>query len=207
MRFIIGVLCFVLLIFGVGFKIGDTKDKIVPVQVKKQIKTEQKIEPKIEKKIEVSRGNSRHLQYDIPLSDDLKSFIYNECERYDISYELALAIIKTESKFNHKAVSITNDFGLFQLNKNTYPWIIRELDIKNKDIMNPKTNIMCGIYYLNYLKNHYVNLGYSDEDVFKFLIVSYNRGIGGAKGINPESNSYFKKVVKNKTEIEKGNSQ
>lgn len=144
--------------------------------------------------------------YNIPLDITAQKLIYNECQKYNLSEVLVYAIIKTESDFNHKLISKTGDFGLFQINKNTYPWIAKELNITNFDPLNKKHNIQAGIFYINYLRNYWQSQGLPDEEVFKLTIVSYNRGIGGCYqtisrgGI--DRNKYLRRVIKNKNSLE-----
>lgn len=124
--------------------------------------------------------------------------------RYDLSPELVRAVIETESSWNP---SCSNGIcvGLMQLNKNTAPWIAKELGIQG-DRANYKQNIEMGCYYLNYLRNTWYEKGCTDEDALYMMLLSYNRGIGGAtkyvKTHNPENDAYCRKVIGIKWKLE-----
>jgi Soluble lytic murein transglycosylase and related regulatory proteins (some contain LysM/invasin domains) len=142
----------------------------------------------------------------IPLDDKLLDYIYKESTEHNIAYTLVLAIMKVESNFNPKAISNTNDYGLSQINKTTARWIAKELGLSKYDLKNPYTSTDFCIFYLSYLSEKYRNMGMSEEDIFNFTVVSYNRGEGSGykyvKKYGAESNSYWKKVMKAKEELE-----
>lgn len=155
--------------------------------------------------IEVSREVVK--QYNIPLDFRTQQFIIKECEQYDLSPELAFALIQKESEFNPLAVSNTNDKGLFQLNIGTYPWIAEQLGINNFDPFNVEHNIKAGIWYLNYLRSYWQNQNYSDEEVFSLMLLSYHKGINGCKKHMKKyglQSSYVDDVLQNKIIIEQG---
>lgn len=142
--------------------------------------------------------------YDIPMDYDLQKYTYNLCKEYDLSYELVLGVINTESSFNVRAVNKRSK-GLMQLNSDTYPWIAKELGVGNFDPYNAKQNILAGVWYLNYLREYWQDKGYSDEYVFSLMLISYNRGIGGChKYINKNgfNNIYVNKVYEYKVNLE-----
>jgi len=55
----------------------------------------------------------------IPLDEQLQSEIHRLCDKYEIAYDLMLAIAKTESQFTPKE-SATGDYGVWQINKATW---------------------------------------------------------------------------------------
>lgn len=144
--------------------------------------------------------------YNIPLCEEVQRYIWNECEKYQLSYELVLAVIQKESNFNHQAVSSSGaDRGLFQLNKGTYPWIAQQLGIKNFNVFNVEHNIQAGVWYLNYIKTHWEEKNYKDEELTILMLNSYNQGIGGCTRYvqnNGYSYYYAKKVLEYKEIIE-----
>lgn len=77
---------------------------------------------------------------DIPLSDDLNQYIYDNAVAQGLPYEFVLAVIKQESNFNSKAVSSSNCIGLMQVSKRY-----------NKDVnlFDPYANIKRGCQILH----------------------------------------------------------
>lgn len=121
---------------------------------------------------------NKYIYYNIPLNKHLQDLLQDECNKYNLSYELCLSIIKHESNFNPNAISKDGkDKGLFQLRNNTYPQILKKLNLNNKNIMNPEINIKCGTWLLNDLKNYWNNKEYSDKHVFTLTLNSYHFGI------------------------------
>lgn len=128
------------------------------------------------------------LYYDIKLSQELQEYTFIQCIKYDVEPVLALAVMKTESNFNSKAVSETNDYGIMQINECNHKWLSDEFgDI---DLLNAKDNIKCGVYMLSRIK-------YPDSEM-KLMI--YNMGSAYAKSLWEKgiySTEYTKKVVSN----------
>ena len=65
---------------------------------------------------------------------------------YDISPEIMVALIHTESRWNHKAVSKSNACGLTQV----LPKYTRNPKLTCKDLFDPKLSIWTGAQKLNY---------------------------------------------------------
>lgn len=121
--------------------------------------------------------------YDIPLSHDLQDFVFEQCEQYGISEKLVLAIICVESECIPDKVNGGRYIGLMQIDSKNY----------NGDLMNPKTNIWTGIQILSYL---YTECNGSTDRV----ILAFNNGISGAKGM--KTSSYLKKVMNKMNSLE-----
>lgn len=125
---------------------------------------------------------SRHKVFDVPLNKEQQILIYNECKKYNLSPKMIIGIIQIESTFNPQAVSSNgSSIGLMQLNKNTYPWIAKQLGIKNFDPYNPDHNIKAGIWYIDHLKKYWESQGYNNKEVFNLALISYNMGVGNCK--------------------------
>jgi soluble lytic murein transglycosylase-like protein len=107
--------------------------------------------------------------------------------RYNVDPHLIKAIIRTESDFNHRAVSRQGAQGLMQL----MPETARELRVFNP--FNPKENIDGGTRYFRRLLDTF------GGDV-KLSLAAYNAGPGQVKQANgippiPETIRYVKKVL------------
>ncbi|HOL47903.1 MAG TPA: lytic transglycosylase domain-containing protein [bacterium] len=93
---------------------------------------------------------------------------------YNINSYLIRALIREESRYNFKAVSNANAYGLMQIIPATGKWIARKLGFnyfKNYQLYQPSINISFGTYYLSVLLEKY------NKDVIKAL-AAYNGGGG-----------------------------
>lgn len=145
--------------------------------------------------------------YDVALSPELQEYTYRQCQLRDLSFEMVLAMMKTESNFNTKLISSTKDYGLMQLNKQNHAWFGEVLNIDKFDPLNPFHNIQAGTWFLSYIRKYWLEHDISDEQLFSLMLLSYNRGITGAKRYIQKygwENSYITKVSNYKEQIERG---
>lgn len=110
--------------------------------------------------------------YDVPLSTTLQKYIYNICADKGVPVALALAMIEHESNFNPEIVSVTNDYGLMQIN------VINHDHLQEKyhcaDMTDPYQNVFCGVSIIgSYIEKY-------EGDYTKALMV-YNMGDYGAR--------------------------
>lgn len=117
--------------------------------------------------------NNENLYYDIPLSEEIQSFIFQECRINNISEKLVISIIEVESDFDASIISNTNDYGLMQINKINHEEIIAKLGIT--DFLDEKQNIEAGIYMLTQIVSKY--------DELNQILMVYNNGEAGAKAL------------------------
>jgi len=93
---------------------------------------------------------------------------------YEIDPLLVLAMIREESRFNSWIESVDRARGLMQIIFPTGEWIAQKLNIEdfNDDMLfNPEINIDFGCWYINYLKERFLN--------DPILVISgYNAGQG-----------------------------
>ncbi|MCG7317619.1 transglycosylase SLT domain-containing protein [Brevibacillus laterosporus] len=148
-------------------------------------------------------------QYDIPLSNDLQKYIYNQAEKYDLSYELMLAIAHTESTFRPDVVSYDgSSVGLFQINtRNTINWLGENVGLDKPNAKNPYHATKMASWYVNYLKEKYLNEGYKKDNVIKRVLIGYRYGVGkSAKYVrqNGLHHKYIDKVLAYKNKLESG---
>ncbi len=102
------------------------------------------------------------------------SYVEKYSKEYKVDKYLVYSIIKTESKFNPKAVSSKKASGLMQITEKTSSWLSKELALKNVDIFDPQTNIMMGTWYLHRLKKEF-------KGDMRLMISAYNGGSGNVK--------------------------
>lgn len=133
-------------------------------------------------------------------SDKFVKAVFAESKQYEYDPIFLMAIIKTESQFNEKAVGSAGEIGLMQIKPDTAEWICKKKGVKWKGaqaLKNPEYNIKVSALYFKYLKktlnsksNRYVN--------------AYNMGIGKLVRTPAEDllgHPYYHKVIKNYTEI------
>jgi len=93
---------------------------------------------------------------------------------YEIDPLLVLAMIREESRFNSWNESVAGARGLMQIIFSTGEWIAQKLNMEDFDddmLFDPKVNIDLGCWYINYLKERFLN--------DSILIISgYNAGPG-----------------------------
>lgn len=78
---------------------------------------------------------------------------------YGIKKELLYAVIKTESSFNHDAVSHADAVGLTQITPETFDWLKTKLGEESADLslFDPETSIKYGAFFLSYLLDEFEN--------------------------------------------------
>jgi soluble lytic murein transglycosylase len=96
--------------------------------------------------------------------------IKDSCTEYNLDEFILLGLIRTESYFDKDIFSAAGASGLTQLMNSTASDIARKLRVKEFDLLDAKTNIAFGSFYLNELTRRL------DGSVLK-AIISYNTGI------------------------------
>lgn len=92
-----------------------------------------------------------------------------ECGHTEL-YELCIALMYHESRFETEVVSATNDHGLMQINNGNFSWLHDTLDIDSLD--DPYDNIDCGVYILSN--------AYDKYNDYEASLVCYNQGYVGS---------------------------
>lgn len=150
--------------------------------------------------------------YDINLPVEIQQYIWELCGEYEISYELVLSVIYNESKFNTNAKNVnrngTVDRGLMQINSQYEKDHAKNAGVQNFNPYNPYQNVKVGINVLASDRNYWRSKGLSEESVYVYTILSYNKGRQGAKNYiekyQIENNEYIQKVSQYKYKIESG---
>ena len=102
----------------------------------------------------------------------LASEIIDHSHNYDIDPYFILAMIKTESEFNHRAKSHKGAIGMMQILPATGEPIALELGLAwqgEETLYDPSSNIRIGIHYLSELRGRF-------SDDMKIATAAYNRG-------------------------------
>lgn len=108
------------------------------------------------------------LQCDMPYEE--QEFLFFLCNGYNIDFCLVMAMIQVESEFDASVVSITNDYGLMQINEINHTWLTETIGVT--DYLNPYQNMRAGCYILRRLFERY-------QDT-EFVLMCYNMGEKGA---------------------------
>jgi membrane-bound lytic murein transglycosylase MltF len=111
----------------------------------------------------LSRGN-----YNV--RPDYKSIVFSKSKEYGMDWQLIMAIIQQESKFDENAVSEKGAQGLMQLMPNTQMDIAENLD----NSFNPHGNIDIGINYFSRLYRLFESS--TREDQVSLALAAYNAG-------------------------------
>ena len=100
--------------------------------------------------------------------------VQKECEQYGTDPLLIMALIKAESNFDKNITSKKDARGLMQITPETAEWCAKKMNLEDFDISmlyTPETNIKIGVWYINYLTEHFNGNTTS-------AIAAYNAGIG-----------------------------
>ena len=110
--------------------------------------------------------------YNVPLDNELQTFIINLCEKHNIDPAIILAMIEAESQYDIDAMGDRgNAYGLLQIQPRWHGERIKRLGCTN--LLNPKQNVTVAVDYLVEL------IAYYDGNV-EMAIVAYNAGQNGA---------------------------
>ncbi|MBR1695805.1 MAG: lytic transglycosylase domain-containing protein, partial [Selenomonas sp.] len=105
-------------------------------------------------------------------------------EIYHVDSNLTAAVIKSESKFKHTALSHRGAVGLMQLMPETAEWIAGQIGDKSYNVESlhePDRNILYGTWYLAELQREF-----KGNDVL--ALAAYNAGRGNVKAWMDENN-------------------
>ena len=120
-----------------------------------------------------SEAFQRHYLYPFPYRDTVETY----SDRYRVDPYLAIAVIKTESKFQDGVHSHRGAIGLMQLMPDTAEWIAGQLEDPSysiEAIHEPERNIRYGIWYLSSLQREF-----GGNDVL--ALAAYNAGRGNVQ--------------------------
>ena len=99
-----------------------------------------------------------------------KEEIVEKSNEYQLDTGLVFSVIKVESNFNSSAVSKKGAIGLMQIKPDTAKYIADLKGVSEYDLLDAKTNIDFGCYYLRYLIDKF--------EVLETALCAYNAGEG-----------------------------
>jgi hypothetical protein len=113
---------------------------------------------------------------------DLNSIISEMCEKYNLSEKFVKSLIRKESSWNEKAVSSSGAKGLMQLMPATFKECLQKTGLpENSDIFNPRINIECGCFYLDWISKQIEKPTGDCKTIYFPISLYYNAGIGKIK--------------------------
>ncbi len=110
--------------------------------------------------------------YNIPLDKEFQAWLQELCQSSGVDYSIVISIAEKESNFRPKAISTTDDYGMWQINKINHATLEEELG-RELDMMNSYDNAESAVWILSRLMKK------CDGDREKVLM-AYNMGETGA---------------------------
>ncbi|MCC5917459.1 MAG: transporter substrate-binding domain-containing protein [Cryomorphaceae bacterium] len=107
----------------------------------------------------------------LSLFDDI---FKREAERYGFDWRFLAAVSFQESKFNPQAESSFGARGLMQL----MPATAERFGVNGNEVFIPERNVNAGTAFLRYLYNYWERKLEDQSDINKFVLASYNAGLG-----------------------------
>ena len=135
---------------------------------------------------------------EIPLSQELQAYTYQQCQEKQVSYELVLAMMHHESNYDPSAVRYyedgSSDSGLMQINSINSQSLYELYGITN--LQDPYENILAGVSIISGFVHQY---GEHDG------LMAYNMGVGGYQNAianGTYTTTYAQNILSTKSEIE-----
>ena len=131
----------------------------------------------------------------VSMDEGTQKTVSEICDRYNVPFTLAMALIETESNFQPNLISKTHDYGLMQINICNHKRLSAKLGIT--DFLNPSQNVEAGCYMLSELIYKYKDLN--------VVLMAYNMGEGNAKKLWKQgvwSSKYSQKIMTRKQEFD-----
>lgn len=155
----------------------------------------------------VAKASQKPKIKDLPLPAEVDKYLWKKSRESGFSYYLLLAIAKQESNLDITCVSSTGDYGLLQINKRTAKGIAVELGLKKYNLMDYKTSIDFSLYHLSGMRAYWDKKGYKGKSLERMILLSYHRGIVGAKRYvkkHGRNNAYVQNIENYKKQFETG---
>lgn len=165
---IVVAIIFSLIGFGIGTIAFRSKTESLP-ETQKEILIYGKPDGIIyegELPVEWDCGNLNFVPLNVSMDEDLQEFVFYLSTAYEMDFTFVMALIQHESRYDAGAISVTNDYGLMQINTINHPYLKETLGIT--DFLNPYDNIRGGMFILRKLFEKY-------EEPNKVLM-AYNMG-------------------------------
>jgi soluble lytic murein transglycosylase-like protein len=162
----------VLLIFGIGAAFGYIMCKAVTPATVTAAEDIRPPEALYMAESSDTESNIKNLIFEADgrrLDAELQAVMVDMCDKYNVPFALALAVAEQESRFDPDVISVTNDYGIMQINRINFNWL-RE---KGIEPLEPDGNIEAGVLILSEAVNRHGDYG--------LALMAYNCGDAGAK--------------------------
>lgn len=140
---------------------------------------------------------------EIPLSEKLQKFIYDQSKEHDLQYIDVLGLIATESDFRPNTLNVntngTKDHGLFQMNDCNIPTFRKELNITGS-VIDVYNNTRMGVYELSNMSKKWASSKNDYDQHLIDILSSYNKGYAGYKKNGPAT-KYLTRFNTKKSEL------
>lgn len=103
------------------------------------------VEPK-DITVEQAEAEDSAFRADIPLSRELQASLKDACDRFNVPFELALAVIWRETRFQNEMGDSGNSYGYMQIQPRWHSSRMEALGVT--DLMDPAQNFLVGCNYL-----------------------------------------------------------
>ena len=154
-------------------EIAEETETEVYTESETETETETEIEATSEEVIEtVATTTEQNEGYlDVPLSEDLQSYIFELCYEKGIDPDIVIAVIKKESNFDSSIIGDNGrSYGLMQVQPRWHQERMNELGCT--DLLNPYDNVTVGIDILADL--------YMSGNSTEWVLMAYNGGVSYA---------------------------
>ena len=150
----------------------------------------------IPEQVEVVTNASEIKFYDVPLSEELQLYIFEECEKHNIAPAIIIAMIERESDFDASNIGDNGkSIGLMQIQPKWHTVRMDRLGCTN--LLDPFQNVKVGIDYVAELKD-------KNPDLY-WVLMAYNGGPDYAtRKINAcDYSDYALEVVEQASKLER----
>lgn len=187
------------------YKIGENVLKAIEVEIGTKDGTEaagtKRKSTNTPQKDKGARAKEFVYSENIPMSYELQEYTYRKCAERGLEYELVLAIMWRESRFNADAVNVnangTVDSGIMQINDVNKKWLQDHYGIE--DLMDPYQNIDAGTAMLGTLTQkhgeHKAMMAYQYGEIGMRRKLSQGRTTSVAIEAAYRQRDYYKKLI------------
>lgn len=163
--------------------------------------TDEKIEDSSSELAMESLKNEEKQYYDIPLSKELQDKVsyYLDYMEINLDESYVYALVYQESRFDPEATGRSGDSGYCQILQRYFAEIYGKLQSSHPDLVasesleydvyDEKTNLACGIFWLDYSARQVSGQPLSVDNITSAL-TAYNRGVNGAKNYYASHQTY-----------------
>lgn len=117
------------------------------------------------------RGSLERRTWQLAYPRAFAALVEREAAAWQVEPALIWAVMRQESAFYPRAISVADAQGLMQVIPSTWTWLAEMLREAPGDPFDPATNIRYGVYYLRRLMDRF------DGDL-ELVVAAYNRGQG-----------------------------